>query len=221
MEISDFPRILTQLRKEKGISQKKAATDLGVSQSLLSHYEKGVRECGLIFLVRAADYYGVTIDYILGRSYEKDGKIISVDELPEDLQSKGNTGIKSMIPTLNKKLINNSVSILMDILSKINNKELTNDISSYISLAVYRMFRMIYNSNELNPQDIFGADKNEFQFMIDVAMDSNLVKIYKKTSEVDAIELDLQAIKDQYPDLSPSLLNLLQNCENKIGARKK
>ena len=47
---SDFPRILTLLRKEQGISQKKAAADLGISQALLSHYEKGIRECGLDFI---------------------------------------------------------------------------------------------------------------------------------------------------------------------------
>ena len=57
-----FPRILTLLRKERGISQKKAATDLGVSQALLSHYEKGIRECGLDFVVRSADYYHVSCD---------------------------------------------------------------------------------------------------------------------------------------------------------------
>ena len=46
---SDFPRVLSLLRKEKGISQKEAANSLGVSQALLSHYEKGIRECGLDF----------------------------------------------------------------------------------------------------------------------------------------------------------------------------
>ena len=66
MPNNDFPRILTLLRKERGFSQKKAAADLGISQALLSHYEKGVRECGLDFLVRAAAYYGVSCDYLLG-----------------------------------------------------------------------------------------------------------------------------------------------------------
>ena len=51
---ADFPRILTLLRKEKGISQKTAAGDLGISQALLSHYEKGIRECGLAVLRVAA-----------------------------------------------------------------------------------------------------------------------------------------------------------------------
>ena len=57
---TDFPRILLALRKEHKLTQKQAAKDLGVSPALLSHYEKGVRECGLQFVVRAADYYHVS-----------------------------------------------------------------------------------------------------------------------------------------------------------------
>ena len=64
---SDFSRIITLLRKEKGISQKQVASDLGISQALLSHYEKGIRECGLDFVVKVADYYGVSCDYLLGK----------------------------------------------------------------------------------------------------------------------------------------------------------
>ena len=45
-----------------------AAADLGISQALLSHYENGAREPGLSFVCRACDYYGVTADYMLGRS---------------------------------------------------------------------------------------------------------------------------------------------------------
>ncbi len=64
---------LYELRTEKGISQKEAASELGISQALLSHYEKGVREYGLDFLCRAATYYGVTADYLLGRSESRNG----------------------------------------------------------------------------------------------------------------------------------------------------
>ncbi len=48
----EFNRIIKLLRKERGITQKQAAEDLGVSQALLSHYEKGIRECGLDFVVK-------------------------------------------------------------------------------------------------------------------------------------------------------------------------
>ena len=42
-----FPKTLSALRREKNISQRKAAADLGISQALLSHYENGTREPGL------------------------------------------------------------------------------------------------------------------------------------------------------------------------------
>ena len=54
---SDFSRSLTLLRKEKGISQRSVARELGISQALLSHYENGIREPGLPFVVKACDYY--------------------------------------------------------------------------------------------------------------------------------------------------------------------
>ncbi len=61
-----FPKIISELRKSKGISQKQAAIDLGVSQALLSHYEKGIRECGLDFLIKLSSYYEVSCDELLG-----------------------------------------------------------------------------------------------------------------------------------------------------------
>ena len=50
----DFARVLSLLRQEKGLSQRQAAKELGISQALLSHYEHGVREPGLPFLCRPA-----------------------------------------------------------------------------------------------------------------------------------------------------------------------
>ena len=64
----EFNRIIKLLRKERGITQKQAAEDLGVSQALLSHYENGAREPGLAFVCRACDYYGVSADFLLGRA---------------------------------------------------------------------------------------------------------------------------------------------------------
>lgn len=230
MELSDFSRILTHLRKEKGISQKKAAEQLGISQSLLSHYEKGIRECGLLFLVRAADFYGVTVDYILGRSYDKNGSTIAVEDIPDDdAVTRGNVGMKGMLPTLNKKLICNSVSVIMDSLSKINSKTLTNEVSSYLGVSVYKMFRMLYNANPENPQTFFGTDDKCFTYMCDSAMNSSEAAIYKQLVDIankhpeklEGIKLDEGSLKQNYPLLSSSLLNLLQNSENKIGARKK
>ena len=67
---TDFSRTLSLLRQEKGVSQRKAAAELGISQALLSHYENGAREPGLAFVCRACDYYGVSADYLLCRSQQ-------------------------------------------------------------------------------------------------------------------------------------------------------
>ena len=76
-----FNEILSRLRREKGVSQRAAAAELGISQALLSHYEKGVREPGLAFLVQACEYYCVSADYILGRSAYR----WKIDFTPEQL----------------------------------------------------------------------------------------------------------------------------------------
>ena len=115
----DFPRLLTLLRKEKGLSQKQVSTDLNISQALLSHYEKGVRECGLEFIVKVSDYYGVSCDYLLGKTPNKDGVRLNTEEIPDSTQEKDNRFKGSVIATLNKKLIVNSISIIFDLLQKI------------------------------------------------------------------------------------------------------
>lgn len=63
-----FSHNMSELRRARGIPQRRAAADLGISQALLSHYENGAREPGLDFVCRACGYYGVTADFLLGRS---------------------------------------------------------------------------------------------------------------------------------------------------------
>lgn len=78
-----FSNRITLLRKERGLSQKEVAMSLGVSQALLSHYEKGVRECGLDFVLKCAEYFGVTTDYLLGKDSSKLGILDTIATDPE------------------------------------------------------------------------------------------------------------------------------------------
>ena len=59
---------LKEIRKAKGISQLKLATDLHTNQNTISRYETGEREPGLAELIRIADYFNVSVDYLLGRT---------------------------------------------------------------------------------------------------------------------------------------------------------
>ena len=76
-----FCVMLSQLRHARGLSQREVAEALHISQPLLSHYEKGVREPGLEFVSRACDYYGVTADYMLGRTQHPGGTSAELAEL--------------------------------------------------------------------------------------------------------------------------------------------
>ena len=133
----DFPRIMTLLRKERGLSQKQAAADLEVTQALLSHYENGKRECGLDFLVRAADYYNVSIDYLLGRSPMSTGAAVTEQELPESSAAEKYDGAPSGLSVFfQKKLLTNSIEIIFTLLIKAKNSELSKAVYSYLSMAV-------------------------------------------------------------------------------------
>ena len=168
---ADFPRILTLLRKERGISQKLAASQLGISQALLSHYEKGIRECGLDFLIRCADFYGVSCDYLLGRSPDREGSKLTVEDIPEpDSMGKENVFKAGVLPVLNKKLIANSLNILFDLLAKSGCKPLVHEVSSFLMLAVYRMFRLVYGANPRNQSALFTVPETVAQQYADAAM---------------------------------------------------
>ncbi len=59
---------LKELRKKRGISQLKLAMDLNMNQNSISRYESGEREAGYSVLIKIADYFDVSIDYLLERT---------------------------------------------------------------------------------------------------------------------------------------------------------
>lgn len=63
----DFVR-LKELRKKKGVSQLRMATDLNTTQNTISRYETGEREPGIAELIKIADYFNVSVDYLIGRT---------------------------------------------------------------------------------------------------------------------------------------------------------
>ena len=61
-------RRLKELREKRGISQLKLAMDLGLTQNSVSRYESGMREADYKTLAALADYFNVSIDYLLDRT---------------------------------------------------------------------------------------------------------------------------------------------------------
>ncbi|MBQ7473329.1 MAG: helix-turn-helix transcriptional regulator [Oscillospiraceae bacterium] len=61
-------RRLKELREKRAISQLKLAMDLGLTQNSVSRYESGTREADYKTLIALADYFNVSIDYLLERT---------------------------------------------------------------------------------------------------------------------------------------------------------
>lgn len=224
---SDFNRIITLLRKERGITQKQAAEDLGLSQALLSHYEKGIRECGLDFVVRVAEYYDVSCDYLLGRSADRNGLTLSVEELPGTDSNKDGVFRGSVLPTFNKKLISNSLNILFDKLNDCPDKGLIGEISAFLQLAVYKMFRLLYNAGPKNASSMFGVKKSMYAGYSDAAMhiaEANAKAILAGENmgngavlkDTSAFSMTTESLSRDYPLYATSLLNLIKNSEASI-----
>lgn len=59
---------LEQLKKEKQLLQKTIAADNGLSLRAYQYYERGEREPTMSVLIALADYFDVSLDYLVGRS---------------------------------------------------------------------------------------------------------------------------------------------------------
>lgn len=59
---------LKELRKARGLSQLRLATDLNTTQNTISRYETGEREPGIAELIKIADYFNVSVDYLISRT---------------------------------------------------------------------------------------------------------------------------------------------------------
>lgn len=79
----NFGIALSELRHSRDLSQRTLANDLHISQALLSHYENGTREPGLPFVCRVCDYFGVSADYLLGRSFDEDTGVSATGGIAE------------------------------------------------------------------------------------------------------------------------------------------
>ena len=197
-----FSKTMSTLRRERGISQKQAAIDLGVSQALLSHYEKGIRECGLDFLSKCARYYGVSADYLLGLTSRK--------TLLDSASDKSDIGkVQTTTESAQK--------IIFELLRRCDNKDIVKCGSELLELQAYQA--VLY---------IFSLCGNELPFTLanrysKPAAEAEISKCFAKLGLIkengkgeEAIRTAAQNLNAEYPSLYKELLKLVANVEKKI-----
>lgn len=220
---AEFSRTLALLRQEKGVSQRTAAEVLGISQALMSHYEKGVREPGLAFVVRACDYYGVSSDYLLGRTLTRDGSSIQAEELYDLSEEKNNKVQGSILATLNKKLMINSLGMVYDLLGATENRELIRVASNYMATAISVVFRRLHSVAPRTNPSFFAVSQQRFlsgaydmeMKSCDIAMVEELAEHKKLRGEFP--DLNHDHLTEQYGPLYQSLLQNLYNNGKRVN----
>ena len=222
---SEFSRTLSLLRRERGVSQRVAAGELGISQALLSHYENGVREPGLAFVRRACDYYRVSADFLLGRALTRDGTTIGAEELYDASAEKGNVLRGSIVATLNKKLLVNSLDMLFDLLGRVGSKEAVTAASNYLGDAIYKMFRHLYRAPSTQNEGFFSIPANHF-----LAGCTDADMTYSEADYLDALTAQVKdagrdsfpvitndTLAQSYPGAYQSLLQIVHNTGERIN----
>ncbi len=221
---AEFSRTLSLLRQEKKVSQRAAAEALGISQALLSHYENGIREPGLAFVVKACDYYGVSADFLLGRTLSRDGTTIAAEELYDISDEKNNSIRGGVLALLSKKLLVNSIGVLFGLLGKTGSREAVQAASGYLSTAVYTVYRRLYDANPENNPDFFSVPSRRFQAgLAEADMKcceaelSDALSAHAK-SKGPMPEMSNDALARDYPVLYQSILQVIHNTGERVNA---
>lgn len=218
----DFPRILRLLRKERGLKQKEAADSMGIAQALLSHYENGKRECGLDFLIQASEFYGVSADYLLGRTGSRTGTVIAAGELPESTVSESFQGSpKNASVLLRKKLITNSLEVIFSLLIKSDNTSAASAVGSYLMTAVYRAYRMLFSIGGDNDENSFSIPPDEVAQLCAAKMSLDEIKIRACQSKGTKDEkITSSRIESEFVKQSTALFSVINNAENDLKKLK-
>lgn len=216
---TSFPRTLSLLRKEKKMSQKSVAAKLNISQALLSHYENGVREPGLGFIVSAADFYGVSLDFLLGRTMSRDGTAINLDELHDTTEDKDNVLRGSAMSLFSKKILVNSIGVLFDLLGRLENRALVQNAYIYLGTSIYKVFRHLYNKSGINPDSFFAVPSNSFTHAASASQNIHEMRFVTELSQIQDTQRTLSndKLSRDYPLLVQSLLSMVLASEKEIN----
>ena len=110
----DLTEILKELRVNAGLTQKELAAKLGIGQSTIVGYEKGIREPTVSNLALYAKYFNVSIDYIVGLEDDFGVRVDDKEKKPDTLSAEERRLLEGYreINASGKKLVMQTVETL-------------------------------------------------------------------------------------------------------------
>ena len=131
----------------------------------------------------------------------------------------------SIMATLSKKLLVNSIGVLFDLLGKTGSREAIRAAANYLSTAVYQVYRRLYQINPDNNPDFFSVSPLRF--------DAGLTEADMRCSEAELMDalaahakekgsfppMHNDALMESYPGLYQSLLQIIHNTGERVNRR--
>ena len=169
-------------------------------------------------MVKTADFYGVSVDYLLGRTTNPNSDRSEPDQIPdvEDLEDV-NRKKSNTYCMLNRKIIINSTAVIYSILAEINNKKLSKCVSDYLSVAEYSIFRKIYSLKENNVNDVFSLDNIDDYCYASQSLNNARINDIKMNNSIEGLELNDEILSEKFSDSYPSLRQLIKNAEKTLS----
>lgn len=105
---------LKELRLESGLLQKEVAQSIGVSPQTYCYYENGINKPDPEMLIKIADFFEVSVDYLLGRSDDSGNIMIDIDRFysPEERQLIEDF---RQLNSYKKELVKNTITAMLPI----------------------------------------------------------------------------------------------------------
>ncbi len=210
----EFSAILSELRRKSGENQRQAAAGLGISQALMSHYENGIREPKIEFLVKAADYYGVSLDYLLGRT------VVGMNPfLDQDISER--YGLEYDLETAERLLevsrrVLNTAAMLLSIAAKLDGTKGIDSAEVFLGASEYYLFRVMRKL----------ADAKGFEFGVEpdgVAARCNVVQgveiagmVSRRAAKKNNFTFDPETLESRYPGSYKSLMSMIKKIDDML-----
>ena len=131
----------------------------------------------------------------------------------------------SILATLNKKLLVNSIGVLFDLLGKTGKKEAINAAADYLGTAIYKLFRHLYRADGTQNEDFFSVPARQFTAGVPLA---DMICAEADYTEALAAHvkdkgafppMNNDALMENYPGLYQSLLQIIHNTGERINRR--
>lgn len=184
VEKMSFAVMLKQLREQSRLSQKDIADYLGITRQAVASYELAKREPDYEILKKLADYFGVSIDYILGRANCRDLNALTVGSNIELIR--GNFTYKELSQDISEKV---GALIFPDMLELYAKGERMPFVGTIKILAKYAKVRDSFFSHYNTPESY---EKEKELYLLELSQQKQAEKSEEISNSLDIFDDEIK-----------------------------